>query len=87
MLVGHYGVAFACRRHSHLSQRNRSVARNAAIVAFSVVFIVIQAGNTFVRRLPSDRAFAIKALIFYALFAGIAFLLQKRSEADPTKKQ
>jgi hypothetical protein len=43
------------------------------------VLILIQAGNTFVSRPPSsDRAFAITALIFYTLFAGTAFLLEKR---------
>jgi hypothetical protein len=37
---------------------------------------------TFVGRPPSsDRAFAITALIFYTLFAGIAFLLEKRRSA------
>jgi hypothetical protein len=60
-------------------KRNNSVARKAGIVAFGVVLILIQAGNTFVYRPPStDRAFAITALIFYALFAGIAFLLEKK---------
>jgi hypothetical protein len=42
---------------------------------------LIQTWNTFAGRRPtSDRAFAITALIFYTLFAGIAFLLDKRSE-------
>jgi hypothetical protein len=60
-------------------KRNSSVARKAGIVVFGVVLILIQAGNTFVSRPPpSNRAFAITALIFYTLFAGIAFLLEKR---------
>src|SRR6266705_540716 len=62
-------------------KRNGSVARKAGIVAFGVVLILIQTWNTFAgRRLTSDRAFAITALIFYTLFAGIAFLLEKRSK-------
>jgi hypothetical protein len=60
-------------------KRNNSVARKVGIVVFGVVLILIQAGNTFVSRpLSSDGAFAITALIFYTLFAGIAFLLEKR---------
>src|SRR5713101_2331278 len=61
-----------------------SVARKSGVIIFGVVLILIQAGNTFAGRPPSsDRAFAITALIFYTLFAGIAFLLEKRqSELD-----
>ena len=60
-------------------KRNKSVARKVAIVVFGIGLILIQAGNTFVSRpLSSDRAFAITALISYTLFAGIAFLLEKR---------
>jgi hypothetical protein len=62
-------------------KRNSLVARKAAIIAFGVVLILIQTWNTFAGRRPtSDRAFAITALIFYTLVAGIAFLLEKRSE-------
>jgi hypothetical protein len=60
-------------------KRNNSVARKAGIVAFGAVLILIQAGNTFVSRpVSSDRAFAITALIFYTLFAGIVFLLERQ---------
>ncbi len=62
-------------------KRNSSVARKAGIAAFGVVLILIQVWNTFAGRRPtSDRTFAITALIFYTLFAGIAFLLEKRSK-------
>jgi hypothetical protein len=61
-------------------KRNSLVARKTAIIAFGVVLILIQTWNTFAGRRPtSDRAFAITALIFYTLFAGIAFLLEKRT--------
>jgi hypothetical protein len=61
-------------------KRNSLVARKTGIVVFGVVLILIQTWNTFAGRRPiSDRAFAITALIFYTLFAGIAFLLEKRS--------
>src|SRR5437667_8021798 len=60
-------------------KRNSSVAHKAGIITFGLVLILVQAGNTFVGRPPpSDRAFAITALIFYTLFAGVAFLLEKR---------
>jgi membrane-bound metal-dependent hydrolase YbcI (DUF457 family) len=64
-------------------KRNSSIARKADIVVFGVVLILIQTWNTFAGRRPaSDRAFAITALIFYTVFASIAFLLEKRSEPD-----
>jgi hypothetical protein len=54
--------------------------------AFGAVLILIQAGNTFVRRPPSsDRAFAITALVFYTFFAGVAFLLEKRRGKEGVK--
>ena len=61
-----------------------SVARKSDVIIFGAGLILIQTWNTFVGRPPSsDRAFAITALIFYTLFAGIAFLLEKRqSEPD-----
>jgi hypothetical protein len=60
-------------------KRNRTIARTSGVIVFGAVLILIQAGNTFFRRPPSsDRAFAITALIFYTVFAAIAFLLEKR---------
>ena len=67
-------------------KRNNSVARRAGTVVFGVVLILIQAGNTFVRRPPSsDRAFAIAALVFYTFFAGVAFLLETRRGKEGAK--
>ena len=64
-------------------KRNSAIARKVGIVAFGVVLILIQTWNTFAGRRPtSDRAFAITALIFYTLLAGIAFLLERRP-AEP----
>jgi hypothetical protein len=55
-----------------------SVARQIGVIVFGVVLILIQAGNTFVGRpLSSGHAVAVTALIFYTLFAGVAFLLEK----------
>jgi hypothetical protein len=59
-------------------KRNGSVTHKTGIITFGVLLILIQAGNTFVHRSPSsDRAFAITALIFYTVFAGVAFLLER----------
>jgi hypothetical protein len=63
-------------------KRNSAVARKIGVIIFGVVMILIQAGNTFVHQAPSsDRAIAITALIFYTVFAGVAFLLEKRRES------
>jgi len=60
-------------------KRNRAIARKVGVITFGLVLILIQTWNTFGGRLPSsDRAFAIRALIFYAFLAGVAFLLERR---------
>src|SRR5881394_1969111 len=60
-------------------KRNSAIARKIGIIVFVATLILIQTSNTFLRRLPSsDRAFAITALVFYTVFAVIAFLLEKR---------
>jgi len=60
-------------------KRNGAIARKIGIIIFTATLVLIQTSNTFVRRPPSsDRAFAITALVFYTVFAAIAFLLEKR---------
>ena len=60
-------------------KRNGAIARKIGIIIFTAVLVLIQTSNTFLRRLPSsDRTFAITALVFYTVFAVIAFLLEKR---------
>src|SRR5207249_7984922 len=60
-------------------KRNGAIVRKTGIIIFVAVLVLIQTSNTFVRRPPSsDRGFAITALIFYTVFAIIAFLLEKR---------
>src|SRR6266705_5863722 len=47
-------------------KRNGAIARKIGIIIFTAVLVLIQTSNTFVRRPPpSDRAFAIPALLFY----------------------
>ena len=63
----------------YLKRNVQSVARKIGVVIFGVVLVLIQTQTTFGRRpLSSDRVVAITALIFYTLFAGAAFLLEKR---------
>ncbi|HZE58453.1 MAG TPA: hypothetical protein VE031_11405 [Chthoniobacterales bacterium] len=60
-------------------KRNRAIARRIGVIVFTAVLVLIQTGSTFMRRPPSsDRAFAVTALVFYSVFAAIAFLLEKR---------
>jgi len=60
-------------------KRNGAIARKIGIIIFVTALVLIQTSNTFLRRPPSsDRAFAITALVFYTVFAVIAFLLEKR---------
>ena len=60
-------------------KRNRAIARKIGIIIFVVALVLIQASNTFLRRPPtSGRAFAITALVFYTVFAVVAFFLEKR---------
>jgi hypothetical protein len=60
-------------------KRNGAIARKIGIIIFVAVLVLIQTSNTFLRPPPSsDRAFAITALVFYTVFAVIAFLLEKR---------
>ncbi len=60
-------------------KRNGAIARKIGIIIFVAALVLIQTSNTFLRRPPSsDRAFAITALVFYTVFAIIAFVLEKR---------
>ena len=64
-------------------KRNGAIARKIGIIIFVAALVLIQTSNTFVRRPPtSDRAFAITALVFYTVFAVIAFLLEKRRKVS-----
>jgi hypothetical protein len=66
----------------------KSVARQIGVIIFGVVLILIQAGNTFVGRpLSSGHAVAVTALIFYTLFAGVAFLLKKVAKRSLTSQR
>jgi hypothetical protein len=60
-------------------KRNGAIACKFGVIIFVAVLVLIQTSNSFLRPPPSsDRAFAITALVFYTVFAAIAFLLEKR---------
>jgi hypothetical protein len=63
----------------YLMRNTMTRARRWAVMTFALMLVVVQVGDTFVPRSPlSDRMTAIGVLIFYTLFAGIAFLLEAR---------
>ena len=54
-----------------------STARNAAVIAFGVLLVVIQIGDTYVPRNPlTDKATAMGVWLFYTLFVVVAFLIE-----------
>src|SRR4030095_11576890 len=64
-------------------KRNGAISRKTGIIIFVAALVLIQTSNTFLRQpFSSDRAFAITALIFYTVFAVIAFLLEKRRKEN-----
>jgi hypothetical protein len=63
----------------YLARNAISPARRWGVIGFGILLIVVQWGDTYVPRSPlSDRMTAMGVLVFYTLFAGVAFLLEKR---------
>jgi hypothetical protein len=71
----------------YMARNVLSAGRKAAVVAFGVILVVVQIGDTYVPRTPlSDKATAMGVWIFYTLFVIIAFLLENergRRKIDP----
>jgi hypothetical protein len=70
LLAGGIGVCVA---------RNAMPAiRNAAVIAFGILLVIVQIGDTYVPRTPlTDRGTAMGVWIFYTLFVLIAFAVEK----------
>jgi hypothetical protein len=52
--------------------------RKGAIIAFGIVLVIVQIGDTYVPRAPlTDKATAMGVWIFYTLFVLVAFLVEK----------
>jgi hypothetical protein len=68
------GIALYLRRNA------TSLARKRGVIGFGITLVVVQVGDTFVPREPlTARTTAMGVLVFYTLFAGVAFILEARS--------
>jgi hypothetical protein len=71
------GIALYLRRNA------TSLARKWGVIGFGIMLFVVQVGDTFVPREPLTAPMtAMGVLVFYTLFAGVAFLLAKRRAQD-----
>jgi hypothetical protein len=62
----------------YLTRNMMPAIRKTAVIAFGIVLVVVQIGDTYVPRAPlSDKATAMGVWIFYTLFVAVAFLLEK----------
>jgi hypothetical protein len=62
----------------YLARNAMPAIRKGAVIAFGVVLVVIQIGDTYVPRNPlTDKATAMGVWIFYTLFVVVAFLIEK----------
>jgi hypothetical protein len=54
------------------------LTRKAAVIAFGIVLVVIQVGDTYVPRTPlTDKETVMGVWIFYTLFVVVAFVIEK----------
>jgi hypothetical protein len=62
----------------YLTRNAMPAIRKGAVIAFGVVLVVIQIGDTYVPRTPlTDKATAMGVWVFYTLFVLVAFLIEK----------
>jgi hypothetical protein len=62
----------------YLTRNAMPAIRKTAVIAFGVVLVVIQIGDTYVPRTPlTDKATAMGVWVFYTLFVVVAFLMEK----------
>jgi hypothetical protein len=62
----------------YLARNAMPAIRKGAVIAFGVVLVVIQAGDTYVPRNPlTDNATAMGVWVFYTFFVVVAFLIEK----------
>jgi hypothetical protein len=62
----------------YLKRNAMPAIRKGAVIAFGVVLVVIQIGDTYVPRNPlTDKATAMGVWLFYTLFVVVAFLIEK----------
>jgi hypothetical protein len=62
----------------YLARNAMPAIRKGAVIAFGVVLVVIQVGDTYVPRNPlTDNATAMGVWVFYTFFVVVAFLIEK----------
>ena len=62
----------------YLTRNLMPAIRKGAVIAFGIALVVIQIGDTYVPRNPlTDKQTAMGVWIFYTLFVGVAFLIEK----------
>lgn len=67
----------------YLTRNTISTAPRWGVIGFGVTLVVVQWGDTYVPRAPlTDKMTAIGVLVFYTLFAGVAFLLEVRRKVE-----
>src|SRR5947209_13841076 len=69
-----------------LTRNAMPAIRKGAVIAFGVVLVVIQMGNTYVPLTPlTDKATAMGVWVFYTLFVVVTFLIEKTGRRRQTK--
>jgi hypothetical protein len=62
----------------YLARNAMPASRKGAVIAFGLVLVIVQIGDTYVPRTPlTDKATAIGVWVFYTLFVFIAFAVEK----------
>ena len=62
----------------YLARNAMPAIRKRAVIAFGLVLVIVQIGDTYVPRTPlSDKATAMGVWIFYTLFVVVAFAIEK----------
>jgi hypothetical protein len=62
----------------YLTRNAMPAIRKGAVIAFGIVLVVIQIGDTYVPRNPlTDKATAMGVWLFYTLFVVAAFFLER----------
>jgi hypothetical protein len=69
----------------YLTRNVMPAIRRGAVIAFGVVLVVIQIGDTYVPRNPlTDKATAIGVWVFYTLFVLVAFFIERTGSRRQT---
>ena len=62
----------------YLTRNVMPAIRKVAVIAFGIVLLIVQIGDTYVPRTPlTDKATAMGVWIFYTLFVVVAFIVEK----------